>query len=375
MDIDLLVHSEGRDLTARLVAALGGDRDTAEDLRQETFVRAWQRMPDGLDPDRQRAWLRRTASNLAIDEWRRRGRRPSVALDETAELADALPAEDSGAAREALARLGAHERFVLLLRFQGGLTHAEIAGLLDVTEEAARKRVARARAAFVGAYRRTRGNPTPVVLLLARDGEAPAPYVRWLRDAGADVRQLAGTATERELALADGLVLTGAFRDLHSELYGERPRALRGEPDLANDLADLAAMRNALAYDVPVIGICRGHQLLNIATGGTLYQDVVLDGLTPARHDDGSHRVTTLADSDTRRLIGRSVSVESSHHQAVRRLGRGLLPTAVSTDGVIETLERPDRRFALGFQWHPEIDERGDAVAHAFVDAAMEQAA
>ena len=69
------------------------------------------------------------------------------------------------------------------------------------------------------------------------------------------------------------------------------------------------------------------------------------------------------------------MSVESSHHQAVRRLGRGLLPTAVSPDGVIETLERPDRRFALGFQWHPEIDACGGAVAHAFVDATMEQAA
>jgi putative glutamine amidotransferase len=369
MDFDTLVRTESRALRRHLVAVLGGDHAAAEDLAQETFVRAWQRMPRDLDAPRRRAWLRRTAGNLAVDEWRRRRRRPAVSLEDSGELVAATAHDDPGAALEALARLDAHERFLLLLRFQGGLAHGEIAGLLGITEEAARKRVARARASFVGAFRAARGSATPVILVLARD-EEPAPYVRWLRDAGADARVLAAAASDRELALADGLVLTGAVRDLHSAIYGETPRALRGDPDLDRDRNDLAALRLALSYDMPVVGVCRGHQLLNIASGGTLYQDVVLDGVTPASHDDGSHPLETLAGSGARRLVGARASVESSHHQAVRRIGRNLAVTATSGDGVIESIERVDRRFALGLQWHPEIDECGGAVADAFVAAA-----
>jgi putative glutamine amidotransferase len=374
MDFDALVQNEGRDLRRHLVAALGGDRDTAEDLAQETFVRAWQRMPHDLDGPRRRAWLRRTASNLAVDEWRRRRRRPAVALDDTGEIVAATAPGEPDAAVDALGRLAPHERFLLLLRFHGGLAHGEIARLLDITDEAARKRVARARAAFVGAYRTSRSGTSPVVLVLARDEPADR-YVRWLREAGADARVLPGTATERDLALADGLLVTGATNDLHSELYGERPRALRGETNLERDRADLAALRGALSYDVPIVGFCRGHQLLNIASGGTLYQDVVLDGVTPSSHDDRSHQLETLAGSGARRVVGRSASVISSHHQAVRHLGRHLVATATSDDGLIESIERTDGRFALGVQWYPEADERGVALAQALVEAILPSAA
>ena len=374
MDFDALVRNEGRDLRRHLVAALGGDRDTAEDLAQETFVRAWKRMPHDLDEHRRRAWLRRTASNLAVDEWRRRGRRPAVALDHAGEIVAATGAAEPDAALEALARLAPHERFLLLLRFHGGLAHGEIARLLDISDEAARKRVARARIAFAGAYRASRRGRSPVVLVLARN-EPAERYVRWLRDAGADAKVLPGTATERDLALADGLVITGATDDLHSELYGECPRALRGEPDLERDRADLAALRGALAYDVPIVGFCRGHQLLNIASGGTLYQDVILDGVTPSSHDDRSHRLETLAGSGARRIVGRSACVVSSHHQAVRRLGRDLVATATSEDGIVESIERTDHRFALGVQWYPEGDERGVALVQTLVEAIRPAAA
>jgi putative glutamine amidotransferase len=370
MDFDALVRSEEPRLTRHLTAVLGGDRDAAEDVRQEAFARAWQRMPRDLDPGRQRAWLNRTAANLAVDEWRRRRRRPTVELDGAGSVLAATEPSEPDAAREALGQLGAHERFVLLLRFEGGLTHGEIGRLLAIAEEAARKRVARARAAFVAAYRAARVDPAPLFLLIARD-EPPGPYIGWLQDAGARVRQVGATAGERELALADGLVLTGAFRDLHPALYGEAPRSLRGDSNLAQDRADLAALKHALSFDLPIVGVCRGHQLLNIATGGSLYQDVVLDGLTDATHDDGQHRVRTLADSGPRRLLGRSAHVETTHHQAVRRLGRRLAATATSDDGVIEMIERTDRRFALGLQWHPECDRaHGDRVAEALVEVA-----
>src|SRR5579862_7940620 len=124
MDFDALVRSEEPRLIRHLTAVLGGDRDAAEDVRQEAFARAWQRMPRDLDPGRQRAWLHRTAANLAVDEWRRRRRRPTVELDGAAGVLASTEPSEPDAAREALAQLGAHERFVLLLRFEGGLTHA-----------------------------------------------------------------------------------------------------------------------------------------------------------------------------------------------------------------------------------------------------------
>ncbi len=376
MDLETLIREEHDGLTRRLARALGGDRDAAEDVRQEAFERAWRSLPRDLAAERQRAWLRRTAENLAIDELRRRSRRPFVTLEGRPEAPGMLDVPEPDAALEALERLTVHERFVLLLRFEGALSHREIAGLLDISEDAARKRVARARTKFVAAYRATRADGPPVVLLLARD-ESSAPYVRWLQRAGARVRWLTGIPSERALAVADGLVLTGAVRDVHSSLYGERPRELRGTPDLAQDRADLAVLRGALALDLPIVGVCRGHQLLNIASGGTLYQDVVADGAAAQSHDAARHRLTTDHGSATRALLGRSTEVASEHHQAVKRLGRHLRIAATSPDGLVETIERTDRRLTLGLQWHPEVDRPGpgDRVAEALVNAARSSTA
>ncbi len=377
MDLETLIHSQHDELTSRLSAVLSGDRHTAEDLAQEAFTRAWRSLPAGLSPERQRAWLKRTSRNLAVDELRRRARRPTVSLDDAAAIGHAVhDAAAPDAAREALAGLPAHQRFVLLLHLDAGFTHAEIARLLDTSEEAVRKRVSRARAAFLRGYRRLHEDGSPLILLVSRDDPTP-PYVRWLQNAGARVRHLSAAPSQRELSLADGLVLTGAFTDLHAGLYGETPRIARGEPDLGRDLVDLATLTAALASDLPLIGVCRGHQLLNIASGGDLYQDVVGDGATTVQHAVGEHPVQTHAGGSVRRLLGRSMRVETEHHQAIRRLGRGLEATATAPDGMIESIERTDRRFALGLQWHPERDPggSGDRVAEALVAAAMERVA
>ena len=377
MDLEALIRDHHDQLTTRLTFALAGDRHTAEDLAQEAFERAWRRLPDGLNPERQRAWLKRTSHNLAVDELRRRARRPTIALDDDAAIGRAVQdAAGPDAAREALSGLPTHQRFVLLLHFDAGFSHGEIARLLDTTEEAVRKRVSRAKAAFLHAYRQTREDATPLILLVSRDDPTP-PYVRWLHDAGARVRHLTGMPTQRELSLSDGLVLTGAFTDLHAGLYGEEPRVTRGEPDLDRDRADLAVLSAALAIDLPVVGVCRGHQLLNIASGGDLYQDVVGDGATTVEHGAGAHRVRTQERGAMRSLLGRAAYVESEHHQAIRRLGRGLTATAIAPDGMIESIERTDRRFALGLQWHPERDPggSGDNIAQALVAAALERAA
>jgi putative glutamine amidotransferase len=308
-----------------------------------------------------------------IDELRRRGRRATAALADAGDIAaDETPEPD--AARAALSGLSPHDRLLILLRFDAGLQHAEVAQLLAISEEAARKRVARARMAFVRAYRRAHSDGPPLILVGSHD-RFREPYVRWLERAGARVRLVGEAPTERTIALSDGFVCAGAYDDIHSGLYGETPRSLRGEVDLARDRADLAVVAAVLALDIPYVGVCRGHQLLNIACGGTLYQDVVLDGAAAASHDTGLHPVETRRESASRSIYGRSVDVMSEHHQAVRRIGRNLRVAAVSGDGVVESIEHDGQRFAIGVQWHPEaaVNGEGERLAEALVQAAAER--
>lgn len=370
MDFETLINAEQPGITRRLARSLGGDFSAAEDLSQEVMIRAWRKLPRDAAPAAQRAWLRRAASNAAIDELRRRGRQPTVAIDQTDDFADAASLEPD-AAREALDTLSPHERLLILLRFDAGLQHAEIAQLLAISEEATRKRVARARKAFIAAYRRFRSDGPPVILVRSHD-EFKDPYIDWLEAAGARVRMVNGETSERELALADGLVFAGALDDIHSGLYGEAPRTLRGEIDLARDRADLALVASVLALGIPYVGICRGHQMLNIACGGNLFQDVVLDGIADQSHDCDLHEIETMPESASRSMYGRAVDVRSEHHQAVRRLGRNLRVAAVSNDGVVESIEHTAHSFVLGVQWHPEqaVDRDGDRIADGLVQAA-----
>ena len=138
------------------------------------------------------------------------------------------------------------------------------------------------------------------------------------------------------------------------------PRVTRGEPDLERDRADLAVLTAALAIDLPVVGVCRGHQLLNIASGGDLYQDVVSDGATTVEHGAGGapgaharRRGDAQLCWDARPMSRASTTRRSAGSAA------GLTATATSPDGVVESIERTDRRFALGLQWHPERDPGG----------------
>ncbi|MBX5443436.1 MAG: gamma-glutamyl-gamma-aminobutyrate hydrolase family protein, partial [Solirubrobacteraceae bacterium] len=310
-------------------------------------------------------------ANLALDELRRRRLRDHAPLDERRDGGPDPEPADRLAAREALGRLAPHERLVLLLRFEGGLSHREIGALLDISEEAARKRVERARAAFMAAVRRERPDDEPLILFI-RGEHDDAPFRRWVEAAGGRLRTIDHGDLERELATADGLLLGASHRDIHPALYGEPPRFADPDADLAADRRDLRALRLALARDVPIVGVCRGHQLLNVALGGTLWQDLESDGAGRAEHRDGDHAIHTGEHSLSRTIIGRRAAVVSEHHQAVRRLGRGVRVTSETADGVVEMLEVPSRRFALGLQWHPERPDvaAGGRVADAFVAAA-----
>ena len=370
--IEAIFHEQRRPLMGRLQRMVG-DRETAADLYQETFVRAWRKAPRDASADQQRRWLHRTASNLAIDELRRRRVRDHAPLDderwgrEDASVADRLHA------RQALDRLTPHERMVLLLRFEAGLSHREVGALLDLSEEAARKRVERARAAFATALRAERGDDTAPLVLFLRGEFDEAPFRRWIEQAGGRMEAVDHADVERQLAMADALVLGASHRDIHPTLYGERPRYGEANADLAADRADLRALRAALDRDLPIVGICRGHQLINIAFGGSLWQDVASDGVGTPDHVTGGHPIRTGDASLSRHVVGRHAEVASEHHQAVRRLGRGVRASSLSSDGVVEMIEVPSRRFVLGLQWHAEREDMahaGAGVAEALVSAA-----
>jgi putative glutamine amidotransferase len=365
------ILTEQTGVLTRRLRRMVGDVETAEDLRQETFARAWRVGPRAAAAPVVRAWLHRTATNLALDELRRRRRRELVPLHDGLEGTTGANGPRDPRLAEALSALTAHQRLVLLLRFEAGLSLREVGELLDINEDAARKRVARARRLFLDAYAAAGADdPRPTILLLL-GREDPAPYISWLETAGARVRTLDGTQAGLDLAGADGLLLGGSRPDVHPSLYGAPIGPHTVETDLTRHLRDLSALRHALSTNLPVLGICSGSQLLNVLHGGTLHQhipDSPYDGLD---HRD-AHAVATAEGSLTRRILGTDPAVISEHHQAVDRLGAGLRVTSLAPDGLVEALEVPGHRFALGVQWHPErcTDGVGARTAAALVDAA-----
>jgi putative glutamine amidotransferase len=159
--------------------------------------------------------------------------------------------------------------------------------------------------------------------------------------------------------LLDGIVFVGGD-DVAPELYGADRHVRTGPRHERRDAVELALMRCALERDLPLLAICRGFQLLNVAHGGSLIQhlDDVLDQ-APHRADDatyGRHQVTTVAGSRLRRIVGERADVYSHHHQGVDRLGDGLAATAHAHDGLVEGIEADSRRFAVGVLWHPDAE-------------------
>jgi putative glutamine amidotransferase len=189
-------------------------------------------------------------------------------------------------------------------------------------------------------------------------------YVRSVETAGGLPLVLAPGRPEDAAPLLDrldGLVLTGGA-DVGPQIYGaeRHPTVVRILPE--RDAFELALVREALSRDLPLLAICRGHQVLNVATGGTLVQDIPSEWESTVDHDpEGerwhrAHDVRVLPGTRLRAILERDeVAVNSFHHQAVKDVGEGLVVSARATgDGVVEALERPESRFVLGVQWHPE---------------------
>jgi len=180
----------------------------------------------------------------------------------------------------------------------------------------------------------------------------------------------AGDLIER----VDGLLLLGGA-DVDPSFYGAEPQPALEATVPIRDRSEIALVVAAMERGVPVLGICRGLHIMNVATGGTLHQDIgAAAQLTHRRapgHLDQStdHRIDVVGDSRLGRALGAGLhDVNSHHHQAVDRLGRGATVTATSVDdGLIEAVEWDSPAFSMGVQWHPEAAPVGGIVSH-FID-------
>jgi putative glutamine amidotransferase len=191
----------------------------------------------------------------------------------------------------------------------------------------------------------------------------PADYVHAVAKAGGVPIVLSPSpgAAQTLVERIDGLLLTGGV-DMDAELYAQQRHPKSQQPDRVRDDFELALLDAAEARDLPVLGICRGIQVVNVWRGGTLHQhlpDVV-------RHRDhmavpgayGDHRVRVKAASRLEAILGRSeLEAPGHHHQAPDHIGTGLLASAWAEDGIVEGVEDPDRRFLVAVQWHPEVGE------------------
>ena len=186
---------------------------------------------------------------------------------------------------------------------------------------------------------------------------AEESYLDAARGAGMDPRIVGPDDAIDTLEGFAGLILGGG-RDVNPALYGQLPHPKTQEPLFERDALEQQLLREALAADLPVLAICRGMQLLNVThLGGTLHQHIENHAVVGGgRSATPAHDVIVETGSKLAAILGGAGrhAVNSRHHQAIDRVGAGLVVSAQAPDGVIEGLERPDRRFVVAVQWHPE---------------------
>ena len=190
------------------------------------------------------------------------------------------------------------------------------------------------------------------------------PYEEALRNAGMEPLLIA--PGDRIPADAHGLVLMGGI-DVNPARFGEVRGPETDDPDDARDELECALIEDFLKHDLPMLAICRGIQILNVQHGGTLVQHLASTEHHRVRTDDKglpAHRVEIVPGTRLAAITGEplTLDVNSRHHQAIGRLGDGLVVSARDPeDGVIEAVERPDKRFVIGVEWHPENQSSRDA--------------
>lgn len=190
----------------------------------------------------------------------------------------------------------------------------------------------------------------------------PAVYVDGVTAAGGIAMLLPpqpvdGAIAERVLDGLDGLVITGG-RDVDPATYGQAPHPTTDAPARDRDAWEFALVRGALARGMPLLGICRGAQVLNVALGGTLHQHLP-DVVGHHQHQLGNavfstSAITTVPGTRLAALVGESTDAQCYHHQAIAELGQGLIASAWDVDGVVEGVETTGDGFVVAVQWHPE---------------------
>lgn len=212
---------------------------------------------------------------------------------------------------------------------------------------------------FNAGDRKEWGGREPTYFLRAR-------YIRAIEELGGIPLVLplvaAPSARRRLLQQLDGLLLTGSGPDLPPSLYGERQRYPFGVVSERRASFELDMVHLAGQAEIPLLGICGGMQTMNVACGGSLFQDIASQVAKPLQHRQStsatnlSHAVTVAPGSLLRRIVrSRSMQVNSSHHQSVKVVAPSLMASALAPDGIVEAIESPAHAFFLGIQWHPEL--------------------
>lgn len=198
----------------------------------------------------------------------------------------------------------------------------------------------------------------PLIVLQGR-------YARAVLDAGGIPLVLPITASQEVIRQfvesLDGIVVSGGNFDIHPRYYAEEAISALGEIKQERTDFELGLIALALQRDLPLLGVCGGAQAINVSLGGSLYQDIATQLPNAGEHQQGNlkelggHQIKIHARTKLKQIVGQeSLTVNTTHHQAVKQLGRGLIVNATAEDGIIEGIESREHSFVLGVQWHPE---------------------
>ncbi len=233
-----------------------------------------------------------------------------------------------------------------------------------------------------------------ILIPLPSCGEVSTPkyavnrvYLDAIVSAGGEPLCIARPSEERLrdlVSLVDGILIVGGD-DIDPQQYGQKNSGHSKNVDFKRDEVELTLVHLALAKKIPLLGICRGMQVINVALGGSLYQDIGAEMENGVVHDhhhhDGkpvprnylAHTITFKKSTQLKMLTQReTLNVNSLHHQGIKILGENLVASAHAPDGLIEAIELPEHPFAIGVEWHPEelTDQTSKEIFQAFIDAA-----
>ena len=232
----------------------------------------------------------------------------------------------------------------------------------------------------------------PIIGITCKERTKVTDYIRAIEQFGGEPRLFLSRrhSIPEDLSEIDGLLLPGGG-DIEPCRYNESRYHVKGISKIkgvskSRDALELQLCQKALEADIPIFGICRGIQIMCVATRGSLYQDIHTQLENCLLHkdqesiNDAQHYIKIQPDSLLSQLIDESVAeVNSAHHQAVKVIGEGFVVTAQSEDGIIEAIENPSKHFAIGVQYHPErmfnapeLREHGQKLFKAFIKAASQ---